>query len=140
MFTNPLEIVKIRLQVAGEVVTQQRIGAISVIKDLGFFGLYKVPLYPLPRFIPLPSFLGLVAFSSLSLSLSLLLFISNLSLSISFSLSLSPSLFFSPSTLSLLSPLSTLSLLYFLYPFPLSDRKSVFSFSLFDSLDFFFTV
>jgi len=40
-FTNPLEIVKIRLQVAGEVVSTQRISAISVIKDLGFFGLYK---------------------------------------------------------------------------------------------------
>jgi solute carrier family 25 aspartate/glutamate transporter 12/13 len=42
MFTNPLEIVKIRLQVAGEVVSRRRIGAGSVIKDLGFFGLYKV--------------------------------------------------------------------------------------------------
>ena len=42
MFTNPLEIVKIRLQVAGEVVSAQRIGAISVIKELGLFGLYKV--------------------------------------------------------------------------------------------------
>jgi len=41
IFTNPLEIVKIRLQVAGEVVTQRRIGAISVVKELGFFGLYK---------------------------------------------------------------------------------------------------
>lgn len=42
IFTNPLEIVKIRLQVAGEVVTNKRIGAIPVIKELGFFGLYKV--------------------------------------------------------------------------------------------------
>ena len=42
MFTNPLEIVKIRLQVAGEVVSTKRIGAIAVIKDLGFLGLYKV--------------------------------------------------------------------------------------------------
>lgn len=41
MFTNPLEIVKIRLQVAGEIVGKQRVSAISVIKDLGFFGLYK---------------------------------------------------------------------------------------------------
>ncbi|KAI0233277.1 Calcium-binding mitochondrial carrier protein Aralar1 [Lamellibrachia satsuma] len=41
MFTNPLEIVKIRLQVAGEVVTTRRIGAGSVIRELGFFGLYK---------------------------------------------------------------------------------------------------
>ena len=42
MFTNPLEIVKIRLQVAGEIVGKARVSAISVIKDLGFFGLYKV--------------------------------------------------------------------------------------------------
>ncbi|KAL5010030.1 hypothetical protein ScPMuIL_012335 [Solemya velum] len=41
MFTNPLEIVKIRLQVAGEIVGKQRVSAISVIRDLGFFGLYK---------------------------------------------------------------------------------------------------
>ncbi|XP_064643384.1 electrogenic aspartate/glutamate antiporter SLC25A12, mitochondrial-like isoform X3 [Lineus longissimus] len=41
MFTNPLEIVKIRLQVAGEIASQKRVGAISVIKDLGIFGLYK---------------------------------------------------------------------------------------------------
>ncbi|XP_002740606.1 electrogenic aspartate/glutamate antiporter SLC25A12, mitochondrial-like [Saccoglossus kowalevskii] len=40
MFTNPLEIVKIRLQVAGEL-SGPRIGAVSVIKSLGFFGLYK---------------------------------------------------------------------------------------------------
>ena len=44
MFTNPLEIVKIRLQVAGEIVGKARVSAISVIKDLGFFGLYKVSL------------------------------------------------------------------------------------------------
>ena len=42
MFTNPLEIVKIRLQVAGEVVSKQKIRAGAVIKSLGFFGLYKV--------------------------------------------------------------------------------------------------
>ncbi|RUS72268.1 hypothetical protein EGW08_019969 [Elysia chlorotica] len=41
VFTNPLEIVKIRLQVAGEIVGNARVSAISVIKDLGFFGLYK---------------------------------------------------------------------------------------------------
>uniref|UniRef100_A0A8C7MW50 Solute carrier family 25 member 13 n=1 Tax=Oncorhynchus kisutch TaxID=8019 RepID=A0A8C7MW50_ONCKI len=41
IFTNPLEIVKIRLQVAGEITTGPRVSAISVIKDLGFFGLYK---------------------------------------------------------------------------------------------------
>jgi len=41
MFTNPLEIVKIRLQVAGEIAGGQRISAFGVIKELGFFGLYK---------------------------------------------------------------------------------------------------
>ncbi|XP_051992405.1 electrogenic aspartate/glutamate antiporter SLC25A13, mitochondrial-like [Xyrauchen texanus] len=41
IFTNPLEIVKIRLQVAGEITTGPRISAFSVIHDLGFFGLYK---------------------------------------------------------------------------------------------------
>ena len=44
MFTNPLEIVKIRLQVAGEVVSAHKVGAISVIKELGIFGLYKVSI------------------------------------------------------------------------------------------------
>ena len=42
MFTNPLEIVKIRLQVAGEIASGERISAITVVRDLGFFGLYKV--------------------------------------------------------------------------------------------------
>ena len=43
VFTNPLEIVKIRLQVAGEIAsTGQKISALSVIKELGFLGLYKV--------------------------------------------------------------------------------------------------
>ncbi|KAH8871467.1 Calcium-binding mitochondrial carrier protein Aralar1 [Schistosoma japonicum] len=41
MFTNPLEIVKIRLQVAGEIASTKRLSAFSVIKELGFFGLYK---------------------------------------------------------------------------------------------------
>ncbi|XP_059174412.1 electrogenic aspartate/glutamate antiporter SLC25A13, mitochondrial-like isoform X2 [Physella acuta] len=41
VFTNPLEIVKIRLQVAGEVVGRARVSALSVMKELGFFGLYK---------------------------------------------------------------------------------------------------
>ena len=41
VFTNPLEIVKIRLQVAGEVATGQRVRAGTVIKELGFRGLYK---------------------------------------------------------------------------------------------------
>ena len=42
MFTNPLEIVKIRLQVAGEITTGPRVSAFSVIRELGFLGLYKV--------------------------------------------------------------------------------------------------
>jgi len=42
IFTNPLEIVKIRLQVAGEITTGPRVGAMTVVRDLGFFGLYKV--------------------------------------------------------------------------------------------------
>uniref|UniRef100_A0A4D5RA99 Calcium-binding mitochondrial carrier protein Aralar1 n=1 Tax=Scolopendra viridis TaxID=118503 RepID=A0A4D5RA99_SCOVI len=41
MFTNPIEIVKIRLQVAGEIATAVRVSAVTVIKDLGFLGLYK---------------------------------------------------------------------------------------------------
>ncbi|KAK3569299.1 hypothetical protein QTP86_026549, partial [Hemibagrus guttatus] len=41
IFTNPLEIVKIRLQVAGEITTGPRVSALTVMKDLGFFGLYK---------------------------------------------------------------------------------------------------
>ncbi|XP_063067869.1 calcium-binding mitochondrial carrier protein Aralar1 isoform X1 [Engraulis encrasicolus] len=41
IFTNPLEIVKIRLQVAGEITTGPRVSALSVVKDLGFLGLYK---------------------------------------------------------------------------------------------------
>lgn len=40
MFTNPLEIVKIRLQVAGEMGQQAR--ALTVVRDLGFRGLYLV--------------------------------------------------------------------------------------------------
>eukprot|EP00092_Neocalanus_flemingeri_P036323 GFUD01039545.1.p1 GENE.GFUD01039545.1~~GFUD01039545.1.p1 ORF type:complete len:696 (+),score=160.55 GFUD01039545.1:64-2151(+) len=41
MFTNPLEIVKIRLQVAGEITSGARVSAWGVVKELGFFGLYK---------------------------------------------------------------------------------------------------
>uniref|UniRef100_A0A4W5JRU8 Solute carrier family 25 member 12 n=1 Tax=Hucho hucho TaxID=62062 RepID=A0A4W5JRU8_9TELE len=41
IFTNPLEIVKIRLQVAGEITTARRVGALTVVRDLGLFGLYK---------------------------------------------------------------------------------------------------
>jgi len=43
MFTNPLEIVKIRLQVAGELASEgSKVSALSVVRELGFFGLYKV--------------------------------------------------------------------------------------------------
>lgn len=43
MFTNPLEIVKIRLQVAGEIAAVGRkVRALTVIRDLGITGLYKV--------------------------------------------------------------------------------------------------
>ena len=42
MFTNPLEIVKIRLQVAGELAATRRLSAFTVVRELGFFGLYKV--------------------------------------------------------------------------------------------------
>lgn len=38
MFTNPLEIVKIRLQVAGEIQSAQRVSVFTVIKDLGLLG------------------------------------------------------------------------------------------------------
>nr|DBA19830.1 TPA: hypothetical protein GDO54_015600 [Pyxicephalus adspersus] len=41
IFTNPLEIVKIRLQVAGEISTGPKVRALTVLRDLGFFGLYK---------------------------------------------------------------------------------------------------
>lgn len=41
-FTNPLEIVKIRLQVAGEIAGGQKLKALTVVRELGFFGLYKV--------------------------------------------------------------------------------------------------
>lgn len=40
MFTNPIEIVKIRMQVAGE--SGARLSAINLVKELGFSGLYKV--------------------------------------------------------------------------------------------------
>lgn len=42
LFTNPLEIVKIRLQVSGEIAATRRLSAVTVIRDLGVFGLYKV--------------------------------------------------------------------------------------------------
>ncbi|KAG9509229.1 Calcium-binding mitochondrial carrier protein Aralar1 [Fragariocoptes setiger] len=41
MFTNPLEIVKIRLQIAGEIATGPKTRALDVMRDLGLRGLYK---------------------------------------------------------------------------------------------------
>ncbi|XP_053988123.1 calcium-binding mitochondrial carrier protein Aralar1 isoform X3 [Hylaeus anthracinus] len=41
IFTNPLEIVKIRLQVAGEIAGGTKVRALTVVKELGLFGLYK---------------------------------------------------------------------------------------------------
>ncbi|XP_073942676.1 calcium-binding mitochondrial carrier protein aralar1 isoform X1 [Choristoneura fumiferana] len=41
VFTNPLEIVKIRLQVAGEIAGGGKVRALTVVKELGLFGLYK---------------------------------------------------------------------------------------------------
>ncbi|CAF4887208.1 unnamed protein product [Rotaria socialis] len=40
-FTNPLEIVKIRLQVAGEIQSVRRPAASEVVRELGLRGLYK---------------------------------------------------------------------------------------------------
>ncbi len=45
MFTNPLEIVKIRLQVAGEMAEGGKVTATRVVRELGFKGLYKVTLW-----------------------------------------------------------------------------------------------
>ena len=45
IFTNPLEIVKIRLQVAGEMTQGTRTGAITVIKELDFTGLLVQGMY-----------------------------------------------------------------------------------------------
>lgn len=43
IFTNPLEIVKIRLQVAGEITTGPRVSALNVLLGTwDSFGLYKV--------------------------------------------------------------------------------------------------
>ncbi|KAL0832532.1 hypothetical protein ABMA28_000742 [Loxostege sticticalis] len=52
VFTNPLEIVKIRLQVAGEIAGAQKVRAWSVVKDLGLFGLYKGAKACLLRDVP----------------------------------------------------------------------------------------
>jgi hypothetical protein len=43
IFTNPIEIVKIRLQIQGEAVKfgAEPKGTVTILKELGFFGLYK---------------------------------------------------------------------------------------------------
>ena len=45
IFTNPLEIVKIRLQVAGEMAQGAKVGAVQVVKELGLRGVYKARDY-----------------------------------------------------------------------------------------------
>ncbi|KAF9502301.1 mitochondrial carrier [Pleurotus eryngii] len=55
VFTNPLEIVKIRLQVQGEAAKAEGIvprGAVHIIRQLGIFGLYKGASACLLRDIP----------------------------------------------------------------------------------------
>ncbi|KAI8119802.1 Calcium-binding mitochondrial carrier protein Aralar1 [Lucilia cuprina] len=52
VFTNPLEIVKIRLQVAGEIAGGSKVRALSVVRDLGLFGLYKGARACLLRDVP----------------------------------------------------------------------------------------
>jgi solute carrier family 25 aspartate/glutamate transporter 12/13 len=42
IFTNPMEIVKIRMQVAGEVAGGRGERTLTVVKELGLKGLYKV--------------------------------------------------------------------------------------------------
>lgn len=52
VFTNPLEIVKIRLQVAGEIAGGAKVSALGVVKELGLFGLYKGARACLLRDVP----------------------------------------------------------------------------------------
>ncbi|KAJ8921926.1 hypothetical protein NQ315_008560 [Exocentrus adspersus] len=52
VFTNPLEIVKIRLQVAGEIADSAKVRAWTVVKELGLFGLYKGAKACLLRDVP----------------------------------------------------------------------------------------
>lgn len=52
VFTNPLEIVKIRLQVAGEIASGTKVSALGVVKELGLFGLYKGARACLLRDVP----------------------------------------------------------------------------------------
>lgn len=52
VFTNPLEIVKIRLQVSGEIPNSVKLSALGVVKELGLFGLYKGARACLLRDVP----------------------------------------------------------------------------------------
>ncbi|XP_058443144.1 calcium-binding mitochondrial carrier protein Aralar1 isoform X1 [Malaya genurostris] len=52
IFTNPLEIVKIRLQVAGEIAGGAKVRAWTVVRELGLFGLYKGARACLLRDVP----------------------------------------------------------------------------------------
>jgi solute carrier family 25 aspartate/glutamate transporter 12/13 len=53
IFTNPMEIVKIRMQVAGEIQSQAKSErTIKIVKELGFMGLYKGVRACLLRDIP----------------------------------------------------------------------------------------
>ncbi|CAH2071830.1 unnamed protein product, partial [Iphiclides podalirius] len=52
VFTNPLEIVKIRLQVAGEIAGGGKVRAWTVVRDLGLLGLYKGARACLLRDVP----------------------------------------------------------------------------------------
>ena len=52
IFTNPMEIVKIRMQVAGEIQSMARSEkTIKIVRELGFFGLYKVKGFLLNKII-----------------------------------------------------------------------------------------
>lgn len=42
LFTNPVEAVKIRIQVASEIHHHVRVKTFYVARELGFFGLYRV--------------------------------------------------------------------------------------------------
>ena len=57
VFTNPLEIVKIRLQVQGKVIGKvgtevERLSALGIVRQLGLFGLYKGVAACLLRDVP----------------------------------------------------------------------------------------
>ena len=49
IFTNPMEIIKIRMQVAGEIQSMARSERLGkIIKELGFKGVYKVRFFNFP--------------------------------------------------------------------------------------------